>query len=178
MAEDLTKLNTEEATLVVYLYLTTGRAEELRTQLTEAQKPVLGPHYALYRTLQAAAVGDYALADSFVKSAIDEIPTPKQSPILMMLHGLILPKAHPHVFTQRLLAWSAQGTLYQVSLAMVAQQRANDLRVLRGLLALESGDVAAAEAHFREAVEAPLRFDFESQRIAVRYLELIKQAKR
>ena len=61
--------------------------------------------------------------------------------------------------------------------SVLAQQRVQDLRALRGLLALDSGDVTAAEKHFWDALELSPRYEFESRPIAARYLELMKQSK-
>lgn len=177
MAEDLAKLNREEAVLLVYLYLTTGRAEELRETLGDKQKAVLGPLYARFRALQAAAVGDYAVADSFLKEAIDEEPAAREAPVLMMLQGLTFSRAHAHLLTQRLLEPFASDQFFAGQQGLSSQQRLRELHALRGLLALESGDVAAAERHLRGATAMTPPYDFESRRIAVRYLDLLKQSR-
>src|SRR5262249_5398212 len=177
LAEDQSKLSREEAVLVVYLYLTTGRAEELRETLSDKQKPVLGPLYARFRALQATAVGDYAVADSFLKDAIAEEPAVRDAPALLMLQGLTFARAHPHLLTQRLLEPFASDQYFAGQQVLASQQRLRELQALRGLLALESGEVAAAERHLRRAIEMTPPYDFESRRIAVRYLDLIKQTK-
>jgi hypothetical protein len=179
LREDLSTLNPEEANLLIYLHLTLGKAEELRGQFTDGQKAVLGPvNYELYQVLQAAAVGDYADADAHLARVLEVVTKPAEPPLAHMLQGLTFGQLEPVVLARNLGAVYTRQQFMEGHQALLARQRLDDLVVLRGLLALDVGNVAAAAQHFRAAVDAPdLRYDFESRPIAVRYLELLKQSR-
>ncbi len=70
------------------------------------------------------------------------------------------------------------GSLYGASTMSSRVRELADWRVLRGMLALEQGDNAVAAKYFQEALDLGERekFQFESRPIAVRYLQLIKEA--
>ena len=179
LREDVSQLNSEEASQVIWLYLTLGKAEEMRGQLTEAQKKVLGPgQYNIFRAIQAAALGDYAEADQFLGDALTAHPTPERPPLLEMLQGLTFGQLQTGM-PQRILALFMQEQVMAAHRAFVMRQQFDDLQVLRGLLALEVGEIDKAADLFRKALEDPSpRYDFEAKPIAVRYLELMKAARR
>jgi hypothetical protein len=179
LREDLSTLNPEEANLLIYLHLTLGKAEELRGQLTEGQKAVLGPvNYELYHVLQAAAVGDYADADAHLGQLLGSVSKSAEPPMLHMLQGMTFGQLQPVLLSRNLVVMHTRQQIIEGHQALMARQRLDDLVVLRGLLTLEVGDVSAAEQHFRAAIEArDLRYEFESRPIALRYLQLLDAAK-
>jgi len=179
LREDIARLNSEEAGQVIWLYLTLGKAEELRGQLTESQKAVLGPgQYATFRAILAAALGDYAEADHYLAEAVAAMPPPDRPPLPEMLQALTFGQLQPPGMQHRLLAPFLQEQVIGAHRTFVVRQQFDDLIVLRGLLALEVGDLAAAVQHFQQALRDPTpRYDFETKPIAVRYLELMKPAR-
>ncbi|MBL8795011.1 MAG: hypothetical protein JNM56_13965, partial [Planctomycetia bacterium] len=175
-AQDPTQFNPEEADLLLFLHLMFGQAEQLRGQLTETQQKLLGPlEYEMYRVLQAAAVGDYAEADRALERALGPgTLQPTALPLLNMLQAMTFGQFQPHVVNRRLLAPVLQDQA-QVGLRhLMHQRKMKDLEVLRGMLALETGDVDKAKKLFRQAVEQSWGIDFESRPIAMRYLQLLQ----
>jgi hypothetical protein len=178
LSADLSQLSPEEANLVVYLYLTTGRAEEVRAQMTDKQQAILGTfNYAQFQALAAAALGDYGAADAYLEQTIGAILRPPANPLLDLLQGLTFGQLPPQWLTKPAIVPFLNKQVLDADRAFVDRQRADDLLVLRGLLALEVGDISSASRHFRQALNAPgPRYDFESKPIAVKYLELIQKA--
>jgi len=174
-AQDPVDLSPEEADVLIFLHLTLGQAEQLRGQLTETQRTLLGPlDYEQYRVLQAAALGDYAEADRALERMLGSAPLkPTALPLLNMLQAITFGQLQPHVLNRRMLAPVMQDQA-QIGLRhFLHQRKMKDLEVLRGMLALEVGDVDKAKKLFQQTLENSAGIDFESRPIAVRYLQLL-----
>jgi hypothetical protein len=132
------------------LMLKAGRAYELREWLNSEHEAQLG--FSLYHWVQAqtaAACGDYADADAELEKGSEP------------LRGLpFLPKSIVPI--RSVMAFTIAGAILEKrfreealkpleELADRLRQEA-DRRVMRGLLALECGDVEAARGHFRAAL--------------------------
>jgi hypothetical protein len=133
----------------------------------EKKKAYLKPEvFNEYRLKLAAAGGDYGEADAALADLIDslQVPpplnmegddllTPQQMGALSVVDAVSVGEAYPDLIVG-LPAASIRWLDFRERLdriTVVVQKRA-DLTTLRGLLALEAGDAAAAEGWFREAV--------------------------
>lgn len=181
LREDLATLNADEASLVIYLHLTLGQADKLRGQFTEQQKAMIGPdHFELLRVLASAAVGDYAEADTHMALAMESLPSPAGAPLLLMLQGMTFGQLQPVQLNREILApFLDQQLMFGARQTVLAMHQRDEMRVARGLLALEVGDVEKASQYFREAAAVPdPRYRFESLGIATRYLSLLPATNR
>jgi tetratricopeptide (TPR) repeat protein len=181
LREDLSTLNADEASLVIYLHLTLGQADRLRGQFTEQQKAMIGPaNFELLRTLASAAVGDYADADSHLAMAMEALPSPAGPPLLLMLQAMTFGQLQPVLLNRRMLVpFLYDQHMFGARQAVLAMQQIDELRIARGLLALEVGDVEKAVQYFRQAAAVPdPRYSFESLGIATRYLSLLSATNR
>jgi hypothetical protein len=179
-AQDPVDLSPEEADVLIFLHLTLGQAEQLRGQLGDTQRTLLGPlEYEQYRVLQAAALGDYAEADQALERTLGSAPLkPTALPLLNMLQAITFGQLQPYVLNRRMLAPVLQDQA-QVGLRhFLHQRKMKDLEVLRGLLALEVGDVDKAKRLFQQTLENSSGIDFESRPIAVRYLQLLQASEK
>jgi tetratricopeptide (TPR) repeat protein len=152
------------AQMQLELMLQAGRAFEVRTWLEPSHEAVLG--FSPYHSLQGQAVaacGDYAGADAELGRLSEELRQVRTGPQQVMpvrsamglrVGGAIL--AHPLPATG---AAGLAGAVYQQFQALqplggpagLLRQEA-DMRVLRGVLALESGAVENARQHFHAAL--------------------------
>jgi hypothetical protein len=189
-AANVSKLSVEEKKLYVELQLrlllTMGRLHEAREGLVPGLRELLGPAYDYYQAALAAALGNYAEA----QEALAQVETifanagKKHEALVRKLaewdrSRLLLTLAFdPPIQTQPILR--ASMFVYQQLVARSydvppAGPPHGAIRVLRGLLALEQGDTAAAAGHFEEALRraGPTEV-FSDQPLAVRYLRLLK----
>jgi tetratricopeptide (TPR) repeat protein len=152
------------AQLQLALMLQAGRAFEVRAWLEPDHADVLG--YSTYHWLRleaAAACGDYAAADAELDALSEEarqvrvsadLLVPVRSAVALRVAGAVLDRP---VFGTG--PPGLAGALFQQFEALrplgepagLLRQEA-DFRVLRGLVALESGAVEAAREHFRAAL--------------------------
>jgi hypothetical protein len=153
------------AAMQLDLMLGAGRAFEVRAWLEPEHEAVLG--FTTYHALQAwsaAACGDYVAADAeldrlgeplrHVQISADQV-MPVRSAIALRVGGAVL--ARPALNSGAVgLAGMAVRQFDELGPlagpAGLLRQEA-DLRVLRGLLALESGNVGKARWHFRAALD-------------------------
>jgi tetratricopeptide (TPR) repeat protein len=153
------------AQMQLELMLQAGRAFEVRAWLEPSHEAVLGYSPYHWLRLQAdAACGDYAAADAELDLLSEEVrrvgisaeqAVPVRSAVALRVAGAVLARPVPGAGPAGL-----AGALYQHFDALqplsdpagLLRQEA-DFRVLRGLLALESGAVEAARDHFRAALE-------------------------
>jgi tetratricopeptide (TPR) repeat protein len=158
---------TEGAQLQLDLMLQAGRAFEVRAWLEPGLEAKLGPDaYHWLQVKAAAACGDYAAADASLNALGEKLrfvavsqekAMPVRSAMALRVADAVL--ARPAVGGgPAALAWSVRSEFRALqplrqppSPAELLTQGA-DLLVLRGLLALEPGDVAAAKQHVRAAV--------------------------
>jgi hypothetical protein len=153
------------AELQLDLMLESGRAFEVRAWLEPEHEAVLG--FSSYHSLQAraaAACGDYAAADAELDKLgepLRQIQTspeqlvPVRSAVALRVGGAVLARLAFGSGPAGLagMAYRQFDALRPLEgLAELLGQEA-DLRVLRGLLAVESGDVESARQHFRAALE-------------------------
>jgi tetratricopeptide (TPR) repeat protein len=179
-ANPVTEFGAQGARLQLELLLLTGRVDEagkyldkIRQEKDEAAlqyiemapappgSPVhVVPAFAWLEFLRAAAIGDYAEADAQLE-AITRAQDPTLPIVTMIAAGLPtlpVPAGLIEMPAEKPLAWNVevlilrQMTLDQASRMVAPLLDHSDILVLRGLLALESGDTAAAEQHLREAI--------------------------
>lgn len=177
------ELTPQEAKLLVYLTVTTGQVDKLVDENTGKPgvlpdtadlKKGLGREYHWYQAVLSAAVGDYAQAARSLKEAQPPPFRPSRPPVADMLQAATFARLQPHPLVQLTLAPFREMQFAQAQAAWARQLEASDFLVLRGLMALDEGDVDAAKGHFRTALRtgewAP---PFESRPIARRYLQLL-----
>jgi hypothetical protein len=154
-----------EASLQLFLLLTTGRLEDVRERLTPEFKSTLGLNYEWYQTLLEAASGNYTMANKYLDEAIANAEKAAVQNVLLLVQ-------------MQSFAGSGVGNLQGVNYWLERLRQAADYRVLRGLLTLEEGDTATAARYFQEALDTNNKkpFDFESRMIADHYLKLIHEA--
>ncbi|MBY0523661.1 MAG: tetratricopeptide repeat protein [Gemmataceae bacterium] len=183
LQEDVKQLTVEEADLYIYLLLTTGQLDKLRGDssqrlglLEKELKNRLPSQYDIYQAILAAAVGDYKQAGQSLESVLASTPKPVGMPLLLALQGatfdyLMTPSiARLFLMPTNVQFYFLQGR--EVLMNNLAQE--SELQALRGLVALEEGDVDTATKHFRKSLNpAGPPVNFESRPIAIRYLELL-----
>ena len=188
LASDVAAFGPQGMALELDLLTMTGRVREVRDWMAPEQEVSLGAgNYRWQRVLATAAAGDYRAADEEMgllagdaqrgdtlvpqvtlaigQAVLDDRPTMRLS--LATLPGRVLGRLE---FSTRV-----QGLVR----AMI--QRA-DVTTLRGLLALETGEVDAAAAAFRLALtywdpDTRTGADFNGRSIAHDYLTLLESAK-
>ncbi len=184
------------AVLELKLLLLTGRLPEARDWMSPEQEGLLGEE--TYRSLQlliAAANGDYDRADEHLEALgkyVDAAPpTPGVSPVplrdvmALLVAQTILDANRP----QASLPQTVQNRLSARHLTEGTQKLAArlgegaDLLVVRGLLALERGEVAPARRFFEQAltlwkggVADGTGLDFPSRAVAQRWLHQLNEA--
>jgi hypothetical protein len=147
------------------LMMQAGQTYDLRAWLEPEHEAVLGS--SVYHWLQAhsaAACGDYAAADAELEVLSDQVRQVRTSPeqlvplraaVALRIGGAVLARPVP-VAGPAALAGSAFQEFDAVRplagpIDLLRQEA--DIRVLRGLLALESGDVESARRHLRAALD-------------------------
>jgi hypothetical protein len=177
--------------LELELFLSTGRVREVREWMDSEQRDVLGPaNYAWIQALMKAATGDYAAADDDL-ATIAALPVqveqagsisfpPRDALALAAATAVLngpLGDQGPAQFLRTALGAPHLRALTSGLGAELARQA--DLKVLRGVLAVEEGASALAEALFREALAlwgsdaaaaSGAGIDFPARLIAQEYL--------
>jgi hypothetical protein len=194
------------ARLQLELLLMLGRAEEARPMLEEEEllqdKGVLGwfalrgaggysfPAYPWLRLCQSAATGDYEEADANLAEVLEVVQAVEQSNLARVRRFLpwalateVGLRSGPYVF--RITSGQDDRESFTQLLLGVGFQRAEqaDLHTLRGLLALERGDPAAAAGQFRKALTlglpgVPPEGAFPGRPLAVAYRQRLRAAQR
>src|SRR5262249_6638458 len=147
------------------------------------------------RALASAALGDYLQADRFLEEAekarhlqdYPQIIDQQQKAAKQLAEHLAATAGaapdgagNPGLLTRLGLYSDGSRMLVQPMLFAAAERRdVAELRLLRGLLALEWGDTSAAIAHIRGSLGVlplilPAAWDYTDQPIAQRYLELLE----
>jgi tetratricopeptide (TPR) repeat protein len=147
------------------LMLEAGRSYEVRSWLDPRYEALLGfSPYHLLEAQSAAACGDYAGADAEldelgkplrqVALSADQL-APVRSAIALRvgMAALARPAFDAGVGGLACTAFFQFDSLRPLGTPADLLRQEADLRVLRGLLALESGDVEAARRHFRAALD-------------------------
>jgi tetratricopeptide (TPR) repeat protein len=163
---DPAQLGPREIDLLINLLLSTGRPDQARAVLSEGWKTHLGINYDWYNTLIAAASGNYREARQYLEEYILRFEQSTLEGALRLLE------------MQTFQGGLSSGSLYGVSTIPNRTRELADLRVLRGLLALEEGENTVAANSFQAALDMGERqnFHFESRPIAVRYVQFLKGA--
>jgi hypothetical protein len=155
-----------EANLQLELLLHMGRLDEVRARLTDDLRGALGGYYERYQVLLSAAEGDYKRAGEYLDQAITNLERSNIETMLMLSRG--------QAFQGMLNPLTLRGV---TSIGDMVRQVA-DFRVLRGMIALEAGAPGSAAQSFEQALSMGGKesFNFDTRPIALRYLQLIKQA--
>jgi hypothetical protein len=186
LESDVSAFGSEGAELELDLLLRTGRPEDVRDWSAAELKEALGTaRYHWLRTQALAALGDYAAADAeLTELAGGEGPAPERATAVFAAlvgralldeqpGGLGLPAALSRA-RARFTFWS---TVRQ-GVSGLAERA--DAAVLRGLLALEAGEVEHARAAFCAALacsaDAPTGggLDFKGRPVAIDALRLLQ----
>src|SRR5262249_16717551 len=120
-----------EADMLSLLLLFTGQVEELTDGLSTAQ-PFLGPKYEWYSALLGAATGNYQRAGESLDAMIAAQESQLGNTAVRLMRGLTL---------QGGMEWRS---LLILGILSDQAQDLSGLRTLRGVVALEQGDTAAA----------------------------------
>jgi tetratricopeptide (TPR) repeat protein len=168
----------EGALIELQLFLYTGRVKEVGQWMEPKQEEVLGSfNYRWLLAQSAAAVGDYAQADQELQRMAGtgvNVPdfnlknAPPRAVLALFIGQAILDAARP------LPSWQeSRDTVVQRVDSLVANLRQQaDLAALRGLLALEAGEVASAQRLFRDSL-ALWSAPSGSTELCRRFLQLI-----
>jgi hypothetical protein len=158
LASDVAAFGTQGMALELELLTMTGRVREVREWMAPEQEASLGEkNFRWLRVLAAAAVGDYATADADLAdlAGADQNTQGQREWIALAAGKATLDDWPAERLSFATLAWRVFGRLEFSSrvrsLVQVLSQRA-DVTTLRGLLALEVGEAAEAEAAFRLAL--------------------------
>jgi hypothetical protein len=191
---NIAAFGTRGTALELELLLKTGRARQVLEWVGSEHESMFGAQpYHWLRAVAMASLGDYALAQeecnqhcgSLASGAREREPVRFREimAILVARQALAEPLANASL-ANRILSTSDKYE-FPMQLDGLAQnlRREADMTVLRGLLALEEGDVAEAEIAFRgalacwkdaAAVKSGGGFDFKSRLVAQECLEWLK----
>jgi hypothetical protein len=198
LASDVSVFGAEGAQTQLDLMLSTGRVHDVRTLLEEDLKGLLGPsRYHWLRVLMAAALGDYAEADrelQAMQQAAGAVPrggkgpAPALTDLGLVVGGMLLDgTAEDKSAIDRIrIPLARANAMQRLAMLLQAFRSSADVGVLRGVLALERGETAQAEGHFREALalwgepgrRAPTGMDFSLRPVAEDCLALIRRSAR
>jgi hypothetical protein len=146
------------------LMMQAGRAYEVRAGLKAEYEESLGSSAYHWLQVHAAAVcGDYAVADAELDVLSEPLRQVQVSPELVLpvrvavasrIGGAVLARPGPATGPAGLAgaAFGQLEALWPVAGPIELLRKEADLRVLRALLALESGDVDKARQHLRAAL--------------------------
>lgn len=170
---DPTQVGPYEADLQLRLLILEGRGAEVRERLSPEFRGVMdGVNYEWYHALAAAAAGDYGQAGKYLDEAIVRLQRGTlETAAILLRRGAFQGVVSPSEF------------LSLMSLPNGTRQIA-EFRAVRGLVALEEGDIAMAAAMFRASLDSggpthaqgERHFPFESRPIVLRYLREIANA--
>ncbi len=175
--------------LYLYLALTTGQVERMRSPppqkpsvLADNLRAPLGPRYDRYQAFLAASLGDYARAGASTDKLLDGLTASTHAPLARGLSDWMaqLTQSTPWgqlTIVPRLRAEMKAGS--DLHILSLSWQAAADLHVLRGLLALDEGDIPTARRHLDDACRlGESGVPFEARPVAERYRRLLREVKR
>ncbi|MCI0683371.1 MAG: hypothetical protein L0Y71_14805 [Gemmataceae bacterium] len=194
LQSDVAAFGPEGMALELDLLLGSGRVKLVRDWTNPEQRAVLGPNEYHWVRIQAfAASGDYARADDECLQLIRTLQAPVQAGPELRVDALLAVVTAQSILNEHAadgsvpsLAWRAyRRAEYYNQVAGLARRlkQETDLTVLRGLLALEVGDMEEAEVALRLALrvwqnEAAVRagrgLDFNGRALAQGYLKLLE----
>jgi hypothetical protein len=160
LGSDIAAFGDEGARLQLDLWLRTGQPDEIVDKVGPDLRPLLGPlNYHWLRAQALVAAGEYAAADAELVELADleggTPPVPEVAAVVASFVGQRALNARPGglgaagAVVRELTRTAFESQLAQVDQALAHQ---GDTATLRGLVALEAGDVAAARAAFRSAL--------------------------
>src|SRR5262249_46709536 len=154
---DAAQLGPSEIELLVDLLLSTGHPDQAREVLSEGWRAALGLNYEWFKVLIGAACGNYQQARPFLDDYVLRTEQGTVEGALRLLQA------------QALQGGLSPASLYGTTTMPNRLRQLADWRVLRGLLALEEGDNAAAAKAFQAALDLGEReqFHFESRPLAL-----------
>jgi tetratricopeptide (TPR) repeat protein len=181
---DVAAFGAEGVEMELGLLLIGGQTDRARAWLLPEHEIVLGPEaYHLYRLQLTAALGDYQRADAELKHMLDvserpieyyqiHVTVPQALALSygqMMLDG----RAELDSLPRRYVVYENRQKLLTYMMKLLDGYVKNaDIRGIRGLLALENGNVAEADRQFREALQlyaAGTGIDFNSRELVEHY---------
>jgi hypothetical protein len=156
---------------ITHLLLMMGRASYLPAGMGK-----VGSGRADFRVFYAAALGNYAELDQ-VLAEMERLRLANRAQSLssaVILNGINQGVLDQLPLLPRVLANYAAWTRLQRAMDDLARPEA-EVRTLRGIMALEQGDTAAALSHLAGALQAagPDAY-FQDRAIAERYVELLR----
>ncbi|MDB5310839.1 MAG: hypothetical protein JWO38_5041 [Gemmataceae bacterium] len=190
LESDVAAFGTQGTELELDLLLRTGRADDVLDWTTPELKGSLGvPFYHWSRAQALAAIGNYAAADAELVELIGPAGQRLDVDQVAGVFGLLVGRAVldeqtggpflPHLIRQALGRKSFQSGIGE-TLAELAQL--SDGATIRGLVALEAGEIARTREAFHTALalspdrSADTRFGFRAWPIARGYLRWIDAA--
>ncbi len=169
----------------LYLLLTTGQAREASSRMAEEEEQLRqllsGGKYEQLRGLAAAALGDYRTADKYLEQAEKAVGLAGEAEILRRQTQITLEMAEQLAAAcgsmpagdgfigslSRLAAFQAQQQ--ELFKDWPQRREVGELRLARGLLAVESGDSKAAAEHFKGCLAIlPAAVNFPDRPVAQR----------
>jgi hypothetical protein len=160
LGSDIAAFGPQGVVLQLKLLLRTGRVREVREWTDPGHKSFLGPSYHWVRAMALAAAGDYAPAEEECGELAAEgrdpsAAGPRQAMAAVVGQGVL--NEHLAGLSLGHLFWQPQSRrdlhVRTGGLAASIRQEA-DATVLRGMLALEAGEVELAADDFRRALAA------------------------
>lgn len=139
----------------------------------EGVQKLLGPALSYYQTLWAAAVGDYQQARAALTSQLEQNAVAKR---IAEIRNLLMLKMAPSYHVAELagqVQWLLADRDGVLGLGRILQPAAN-LHLVRGLLALEQGDTAAALRDFQACSDMTAAVFLPDRPIAERYRTLLE----
>jgi hypothetical protein len=179
----------------LWLLLVTGEIKEMTKDLSDVKQALPPDTYEQFRTLAAAALGDYRQAEESLaaQEALIKLPAGARSATEVwgqLRRDYLAGYAALMIGGQRGTAGLhvRHHSLDPLTLARVRPQLAEELnkvgfvadaRLMRGLLALEQGDTARGKTLLEDALRlfGPA-FEFPERPMALRYVDLLTKAKK
>jgi hypothetical protein len=166
---DLSQMDEQEARSVagsqLFLLLSMGRTDDVRARLEPELKALLGTNYEWYNALLEVAVGNYDKAGANLEESIAQLDKFYTDGLMKMVE-------------LQTFGGAPQGNIQGFATLLNFVRQAAEYRVLRGMVAVEQGDIPTAAKFFQAALDMNNGepFEFESKMIAVNYLKHIQAA--
>ncbi len=185
---DVAAFGAEGVEMELGLLLICGRIDQARAWLLPEHEFVLGPEtYRLYRLQLMAAQGDYEGADAELKQMLDASERPidyyrmkatvPEALALSFTQMILDGRSEMESLPQRYVVYDNRQKLMAYTMKLLeGYVKSADIRTIRGLLALESGNVAEAERGFRDALrlrDSVAGVDFNSRELAEHFFSQI-----
>jgi hypothetical protein len=189
LASDVSAFGPEGMALELELLTMTGRVRDVRQWMAPEQELSLGMQkYRWLRILAAAATGDYAAADADLAYAAglgsDDDSQASRNAMALTIAKVVLDDRPGEWLSLATLGWRVYGRIEfrnRVRLIVETWNQQADVTALRGLLALEVGEVGDAAVAFRQSLaywdtDTRSGVDFNGRAIAVDCLDWLSSA--